>query len=250
MVSELSKITFILSVVAVFLSCSRGADRPLLIGAASSLSNVMNELAVEFKNNHQMEIKITYAASGIINTQIQEGAPIDIFVSADTKYLDELEQSGKILKSIIMCRNKLVFATGSHMSGSAGQLLPTNGKIKKIGIGNPDYSPAGKYAVELLKESELYSLVENKLIYGSNVRQVLSWLENGDVDAAYIYKTDSLLLENIDIAGEWGYISGKSIDYPTMIIRSVKPNKASYDFIKFLGSARAKEILNKFGFGE
>ncbi len=237
---------FIFSVL--LFSCNKQKQKPLVIGAASSMTNVMKELAVEYKNQYKEKVELSFAASGVIATQIEEGAPVDIFISADMKYLNTLKQAGMVAESIILCKNKLVLAVNRKGPLHDRVIILTDEKIRKIGIGNPLYSPAGRYAVDLLEKNKQYNLIKSKFIYGSNVRQVLSWVETGDVDAAFIYKTDAALSNQLSIIKEWSTISGKSIDYPAIIIKTSYPHTGSHEFLDFLGSERARKILHKFGF--
>ncbi len=251
MVGRLIRAAAALAIIFLSVSCSGKGNSVLLIGAASSMSGVMDALIEEYLKNHDAPIETTYAASGIIYAQIMKGAPVNIYVSADMKYLGMLKDAGKVASDMILCRNSLVFAVGDSVPESASEGLgPESGYIKKIGIGNPSYSPAGRYAVSLLKEEGIYSEVQSKLVPGNNVRQVLSWLENGDVDGGFLYKTDVLSSEGVRIEGEWKRISGRTIDYPAVRIVSEDRNETSVSFMRFLRSSRAKSILRKFGFGE
>lgn len=241
-------VVFILILSALLFSCNRRKQKPLVIGAASSMTSVMKELAIEYNNQYKKNVELSFAASGIISTQIEEGAPINIFISADLKYLDTLKQAGMVVKSIILCKNKLVLAVNKKFPLQDRMQILNDEKIKKIGIGNPFYSPAGRYAVDILKKNKLYNLIKCKFIYGSNVRQVLSWVETGDVDTAFIYKTDAALSNQLSIIKEWSTISGKSIDYPAIIIKTSYSYTESQKFLDFLESGRARKILHKFGF--
>ncbi len=251
MVRRLIKAAVVFSLIFFSVSCSGKGNNVLLIGAASSMSGVMDALIEEYLKSHDAPIETTYAASGIIYAQIMKGAPVNIYVSADMKYLGMLKDAGKVASDMILCRNSLVFAVSNSVPEFAAEGLgPESVNIKKIGIGNPSYSPAGRYAVNLLKEEGIYSEVQSKLVPGNNVRQVLSWLENGDVDGGFLYKTDVLHSKGIRIAGEWKRISGRTIDYPAVRIVSENKNETSVSFMRFLRSYKARSILRRFGFGE
>ncbi len=236
------------SALLTFFSCSSGKGNVLVIGSASSLTDVMRVLVQDYEKRYNGNIKLYTAASGIIAAQIQEGAAVDIFIPADIKYLNILKQSGLVLKDDIICKNSLVFAAKAGEAANYTAAI-TDSKIKKIGIGNPEYVPAGRYAVKLLKHMKSYSIVKRKFVYGTNVSQVLRWLESGNVDAAFMYRTDALLYPAIHILKEWRSISGTSIQYPAMVLTATKLREESLRFLAFLSSPEAQLILKKYGFG-
>lgn len=224
----------------IFLNAS--AKTSLTIGAAASLTNVMKELKIEFeKQNPKIKLRMTFAATGTIRMQISNGAPIDIFASANSnfggdanyaKFLDE--------KSIkIMCMNALVFVATKNIS-----ML----KMKRIGIGNPAYVPAGKYAKKLLKSEKLWDKIKDKIIQGNNVRQVLSWLKQGAVDGAFVYATDAAMCKNLKIIKKYTLINDKKLIYPVALTKYCRDKVAAASFISFLTSVKAKKIFKKYGF--
>ncbi len=224
----------------IFLNAS--AKISLTIGAASSLSNVMKELKMEFeKQNPKIKLKMTFAATGTIRMQISNGAPIDIFASANSNFGGNGNYA-KILdeKSIkLICMNALVFVAGKNIS-----LL----KVKRLGIGNPAYVPAGKYAKKLLKSEKLWNKIKDRIIQGNNVRQVLSWLEQGAVDGGFVYATDAAMSSKLKIIKKYTVISGKKLIYPVAMTKACSDKVAAAKFISFLNSDKAKKIFNKYGF--
>lgn len=237
---KLYKYTCIIFTSMIFFSAS--AEKSLTIGAAASLTNVMKELKTEFeKQNPKIKLTMTFAATGTIWMQINNGAPIDVFASANsnfggsddyTKILDE--------KSIeIMCMNALVFVADKKIS-----LL----KVKRLGIGNPAYVPAGKYAKLLLKSEKLWIKVKDKIVLASNVRQVLSWLEQGAVDGGFVYSTDAAMSSKLTIIKKYTVINGKKLIYPVALTKHCRDKAAAAKYVKFLTSNKAKIIFTKYGF--
>jgi molybdate transport system substrate-binding protein len=224
----------------LFLNASAG--KTLTIGAAASLTNVMKELKMEFeKDNPNIKLVMTFAATGKIRMQISKGAPIDVFASANRNFGGN-GNYGKILNKSsikIMCTNALVFVAPKNIS-----LL----EVKRLGIGNPAYVPAGKYAKKLLESKKLWNKVKDKIIQGSNVRQVLSWLEQGAVDGGFVYATDAAMNKKLKVIKKYTVIDGKKIVYPVAITKSCREKATAKDFIIFLISAKAKKIFRKYGF--
>ena len=233
---------YICIIFALMISLGASAEKMLTIGAAASLTNVMKELKTKFeKNNPDIKLIMTFAATGKIRMQLSKGAPIDVFASANSNFGGD-GNYGKILdkKSIkIMCTNALVFVAAKNIS-----LL----EVKRLGIGNPAYVPAGKYAKKLLESEKLWDKVKNKLVQGSNVRQVLSWLEQGAVDGGFVYATDAAMNKKLKIIKKYTVIDGKKIVYPVALTKSCRENTAAKKFISFLASDEAKKIFSKYGF--
>ncbi len=218
------------------------AGKTLTIGAAASLTNVMKELKTEFeKNNPDTKLIMTFAATGKIRMQISRGAPIDIFASANSNFGGK-NNYGNIVdkKSIkVMCTNALVFVAAKDIS-----LL----EVKRLGIGNPAYVPAGKYAKKLLESKKLWDKVKGRIIQGSNVRQVLSWLAQGAVDGGFVYATDAAMNKKLKVINKYTVIGGKEIVYPIALTKSCHEKGAAEKFITFSGSDKAKKIFRKYGF--
>src|SRR6056297_498878 len=132
----------------------------------------------------------------------------------------------------VLCANSLVLVYSADITqnepfagddrtrkGLKLQQLRWSG-IERVGMGNPDYVPAGRYAAQLLKSEQLYSQLQDKLVFAGSVRQALAWLEAGEVDAAFLYRTDAKLVPKLGIAAEWEIIDHRPIQYPAAIIRS------------------------------
>jgi len=218
------------------------AKKKLTVGAASSLTNVMKELKIEFeKQNPNIKLTMTFAATGTIRMQIANDAPIDIFASANSNFGGNGDYK-KILeeKSVkIMCTNALVFVANKKI-----YLLD----VKRIGIGNPAYVPAGKYAKKLLKSEKLWGKIKHKIIQGNNVRQVLSWLEQGAVDGGFVYATDAAMSKKLMIIKKFTLINGKKLVYPAAITKRCRDKVSATKFMVFISSNKAKKIFNKYGF--
>jgi molybdate transport system substrate-binding protein len=221
------------------------AETSLTIGAAASLTDVMGELKTEFeKLNPEIKLVMTFAATGAIRMQIENGAPVDVFASANSNFGGSGDYTKILDKDSvkIMCMNALVFAVGKNSS------VKTISGSKRLGIGNPDYVPAGKYAKKLLESKKLWAEVKERLIMGTNVRQVLAWLEQGAVDGGFVYSTDAAMSDKLKIIEKYTVIAGKKIVYPVAISKQCRNQSAAKKFISFLLSDEAKKKFNKYGF--
>ncbi|MDA3940111.1 MAG: molybdate ABC transporter substrate-binding protein [Spirochaetia bacterium] len=225
----------------------------VFISAASSLTEAIGDIINIFRESHpEVLIRVSFGGSGYLTTQIVNGAPIDILITADERDADRLilQNFATPESKSILCRNKLVLAgMGGQSTDFTYQDLDK--KLKngsKVGMGNPDYVAAGLYTKALLSKSGLLNNFSSDFIKGNSVRQVVGWLESGDVDYAFIYKTDVKLNPEITILEEYNSFDGLKITYPMLITIKGETNPEADLFMKYLNSSRSRSILNKYGF--
>jgi len=234
--------------------CNKKSEPVTLnILAASSLSNVLNDINDLFQHS-TAEIKITaiYAASGDLVTQIENGAPADIYISASTKQMDDLEKKG-LLKSetrINLVGNKIILAVplNSTLKILGFEDLPDS-RVQKIAMGDPGFVPAGSYgreAIELLGLN--YEDLLPKTILASNVMQVLSYLENESVDAGILFVTDIAFSEKVRVVATAPDEVNRKIIYPAAILTAGKNYETAKQYLNFLSGKEARAIFEKYGF--
>ncbi len=222
----------------------------ITVGAAASLQDAANELKDIYAKQHP-EYKITYnfASSGTLQKQIEAGAPVDLFISAGKKQMDELAAQGLIIDSSRqdLLGNTLILIAKKDSSLNSFTGLK-DGSINKISIGTPETVPAGKYAQETLSNLKLWDELQPKMVLAKDVRQVLTYVETGNVDAGLVYNSDAISSKSIRIVAEAPADSHKAIVYPLAIIKNSPNQKAVQAFIDFLSSAEAKAVFEKYGF--
>ena len=160
------------------------------VAAAASLTDVSKEIAAAYKKAQpNVALTFTYGASGTLQTQIEQGAPVDIFMSAAAKQMDALESKNLIDKStrVNLLENKVVLITpkGSALGIKSFADL-ASAKVKKIAVGDPASVPAGQYAEQVFTSLKIADKVKSKLNLGTDVRQVLTWVESGNVDCGVV----------------------------------------------------------------
>lgn len=249
----MKKLFIVLFVLLAIISCSNKKqaieNKEILVLAAASLTDVMKELSRIYEESNNIKINFSFASSGILQNQIEAGAPADIFFSAAQKQMNSLEEKNLIDKKTkkTLLENKLVLIS-PKMSTMKNFYDITNESVKKIGMGDPKIVPAGEYAKEMLENLQLLDKIEPKTIYGSDVRAVLTWTENNDVDLSFVYETDAKIAKNINIIGEAPKGSHKLITYPIAVIESSENKKEALDFIDFLTTKKSLDIFKKYGF--
>jgi len=251
-------LTLILFVVAAVAGCGSAKEQPkanvepvnLTISAAASLQDTTGELKEIFEKQHP-DVTITFnlASSGALQKQIEEGAPTDLFISAGKSQMDALAGKGLIVDASRkdLLGNDLVLIAGkdSKLTGFEGL---TDISVNKISIGTPETVPAGKYAQEALTTLKLWDQLQSKLVLAKDVRQVLTYVETGNVDAGVVYRTDAIAGKDIKIITAAPEGSYKPIVYPMAVIKSTKHPKEAEAFAAFLQSDDAVKVFGKYGF--
>lgn len=231
---------------------SEGEDVELLVSAAASLTDVLNELGdIYMEENSNVDIKFSYGSSGALQAQIEEGAPVDVFFSAAQKQMDALEEGGHIVsdtrKTLLINKVVLIAPVDSQLEiESFEDLLKDD--IEKIAIGDPSNVPVGQYSEEMFTNLNILDDITPKAVYATDVRTVLTWVESGEVDCGLVYATDAYTTDKVKIIAESPEGSHKEVSYPIAAIKDSKNLDAAKAFIDFLSTEEVAETFKKYGF--
>jgi molybdate transport system substrate-binding protein len=222
------------------------------VAAAISLKEAMTEVAAAYKAEGRGEVEFTFGSSGQLQAQVEYGAPLDVFVSAAHKQVDEL-----VTAKLADGSTKRVVA-GSHLVlvvSADAKLVPSkfadlsDPKYRRVAVGEPKSVPAGQYAAQALKALDLLDSLRGRLVYGANVRQVLDYVERGEVDAGIVYATDAKESgDRVRVVARADAKTHDPIEYPAVIILGSRRRKAADDFLDYLTSDKARETLARKGF--
>lgn len=223
----------------------------LTISAAVSLKDAMDIIQNNYQEIHpEVTLNFNFGGSGSLQQQISQGAPVDLFFSAAEDKFDLLLEENAITKEnhTNLLGNELVLVVpkGQQTVQSFDNL--TNQIINQIAIGTPETVPAGKYAKEVLESMKLWTALEDKIIYTKDVRQVLAYIETGNVDAGIVYKTDALMSEQVDIVARADASTHTAIVYPVGILKDTKQYEVAKDFYTYLQSDEALKVFEEYGF--
>ena len=224
---------------------------PLTVSAAISLTSAMQEIKTLYqRTNPNVNVTYNFGASGALQQQIQQGAPVDVFFSAATKQMDALQQKNLLDPGtrINLLTNRLVLITPRNAKALTS-FQDLTGEVSQIAIGEPKSVPAGQYAQELLMKLKIFDSIKSKLVYGNNVRQVLTYVETGNVDAGIVYITDAKESKSIRVAATAQENLHSPIVYPVAVLRDSKNVTAAREFVQFLSGTQARAIFEKYGFG-
>ncbi len=224
----------------------------LTVSAAASLTDALKDIQKVYESKNQnVRLNFNFGASGALQQQIEQGAPADLFLSASSKNMKALVDKRLIdpdnQKNLL--HNELVVvipADGKTAIENVTDL--TKAEIKKAAIGIPESVPAGNYAKEALTNARLWEALQSKMVQGKDVRQVLQYVETGNADAGFVYKTDALTSQKVKIAFAVDPKTYSPIAYPAGIVKATKHMKEAEDFYTYLQSKEALDVFVKYGF--
>lgn len=224
----------------------------LLISAGAGMTEALIDIGEEYKKVAP-NVKITYnfAAAGDLQTQIEQGAPADIFISASPKQMNSLEEKKLIItatrKNIL--KNSIVLIVPKDSTKDIKSFEDcASEKVSMIAIGNPESVPVGQYSQETFSYLNIWDTVSLKANLGASVKEVLAWVESGNVDCGVVYSTDAKISDKVKEVCSAPIGSHKDIVYPAAVVKTSKNKDDAKDFMDFLSSDKAVNVFNKYGF--
>lgn len=214
---------------------------------AASLKEVINELSDNFaKKNASVKFIKNYGASGALAKQIENGAPSDVFISANLEWMDYLTKKNlaDVASIATFTYNTLVFAGKTGKASSMQDL----GKLERIAIGSPKSVPAGEYAMGAFKKAGIDKQLEKKLVMAKDVRESLMYAERGEVDGAFVYRTDALQAKQAKILFTVPQDLYPRVTYPMSLTVTGSKNRDAAAFFAYLHGDDATSVLTKYGF--
>ena len=227
------------------------ASGEIYVFAASSLTDCLNEIIALYQNESGNTVIPVYEGSGTLKKQIAEGADCDIFISANQKHMDELEQEGAVnteTRRDLLSNSLTLIASAEKAETVTDVQSLLDDDISLVAVGEPNDVPAGQYAEELFRNMGIKEEIQTKLVYAKNVRAVLEYVDGGDADAGFVYRTDAMLMENGVIIGDAPAEYYTAVNYPAAIMNNAPQPEAAADFFAFLESDAAKAVFEKYGF--
>ncbi len=230
--------------------CSKKEDTELLIGAAASLEPAMKELRPLFEKQYTgTRLTFTFASSGTIEQQIREGAPVDVFLSASKKQIDSMEKDELLLPDsrVDLYRNEVVLIVPVDSKLEIADFMDIT-KAEIIAIGDPESVPAGQYAKVIFERLGIWEAVYSKATLGKSVTEVSAWVSSGEAEAGVVYKTDAKRNARVKIAASAPEGEGSIAIYPGAILKNTESKVQAKEFLAFLDTKEAEEIMVNYGF--
>lgn len=236
----------------------KSAKTDLNVFAAASMTESLEELKAVFEEeNPDLNLVFNFDSSGTLKTQIAEGAACDVFISAAKKQMDELDPNRESKASKItidpntrfdLLENEVTLAVKEDSNKDIRSFDDINtDKVDTIALGNADV-PVGQYSESLLKNMEIWEMIQDKISFGSNVKEVTSWIREGAVDCGIIYSTDAKAAGLKIVATANTDMLDKKVIYPAALIENSPNREASEKLLDFLKTDRAREVFTKYGF--
>lgn len=226
----------------------------LTIAAASDLNFAMKDLVAEYEKASGHHVKLSLGSSGNFYAQIQNGAPFDLYFSADIGYPKKLEEAGLIVPGSLYryAVGRIVLWTNhtSQRDVSKGLEVLRDPAIKKIAIANPKHAPYGRAAVAAMEHYNVYQLVKDRLILGENISQAAQFIESGACDIGII-ALSLALAPTMKAAGTYWEIPGDAhppLEQGAAILKSSKQQEVAKQFVEFMQDKRGQEIMTRYGF--
>lgn len=225
----------------------------LTVSAAASLTDAFKEIALRFEATKPgTTVRFNFAASGVLLQQIAQGAPVDVFASADQDTMDRGAE-----RKLIATNTRRDFASNALVLIAPLQGAPAiaaladlgRAEVRRIAVGKVASVPVGRYTQQALEAAQLWAGLQPKLVFADNVRQVLDYVSRGEVDAGFVYRTDAELARDkvraaLTVGGH------APVTYPVAVVADSRQAALAKEFVAFLGGAEAQAIMTRYGFGK
>lgn len=225
------------------------AKKELTVAAASDLTKAFAEVGASFEKANNCKIKFSFGSTGTLSQQITNGAPFDVFASADANVIEDLDKKGYIVsdtkKLYALGRIGIATQKDSKIEAKTMQDL-LKPEVKKIAIANPDHAPYGLAAKQALEKAGLWDKVQYKLVYGKNISDTVTLITTGNADAGFIalsLKDDKKLNFNIVDANMHA-----PLKQGMAVTKNAKEEELGRKFIQYVNSTEGKKIMGKYGF--
>lgn len=241
-----------LLLLAVWGAPAAGGERALRVASASDLAIVMPEIVSAFRGASGVRVEVVYGSSGNFVAQIKNGAPLDVFFSADRAYPEALERAGLAERPRVYGAGRIVLwvpADSRLDPGRDGWGVLSDPRVTRIAVANPEHAPYGRAAVEALRRAELYEKVQAKLVYGENVSQAAQFVESGNAQAGiFAY---SLTFSPALSGGKSWEIPARlhaPIEQSVVVLKRARGNPAAEELVRFVTEGPGRQLLSRFGF--
>jgi len=239
--------------VSLFPYCAHAAGQTITVFAAASLSNALSEIDAAYTKETGSPVKESFGSSSALARQVEAGAPAQIFISADMKWMDYLTQKDLIAAQTPLLSNELVLIAPADAPVSPRAIdrsfawLQRLGRDGRLAVGDPDHVPAGIYAREALKSLGAWMDVAPRLARADDVRGALAFVERGDAPLGIVYITDARVSDKVRIVGVFPASSHSPIVYPAGIVKGTA-SPAVQRYYRYLKGPKARAVFLRYGF--
>lgn len=242
------------AVMALSLAVPALAADKITVFAAASLTNALNDIAAHYKKTHGTEVVSSFASSSVLARQIEQGAPADLFISADQQWMDDAVAKKSMIDTTryTLLGNDLVLIAPRSENARP---VTINGKTdwkrllkgERLAVGDPDHVPAGIYAKEALEKLGAWSSLSPVLARANNVRSALALVERNETPYGIVYGSDAVASQKVQVVGTFPEDSHKPVEYPVAIVKD-RDNAAVKAFYNYLKGPEAAAVFTQYGF--
>jgi len=238
-----------LPLVILAVTLAQGGGPPLTVSAAISLTEALEEAATAYRAAGGTTVVFNFGGSNTLARQIVNGAPADVFISADEAQMEVVEKAELVVAGTraAVVTNRLVLVADSRSPVKAVTDLGAPG-VRRIAIGDPAAVPAGVYARQYLEAIGQWTRLEQKIVPVANVRAALTAVQNGSADAAFVYATDARIAPALQVVATISGSHAPRIVYPGCAVKTTRQSAEAAKFLQFLRSAPARAIFERHGF--
>ncbi|EIW20028.1 MULTISPECIES: molybdate ABC transporter substrate-binding protein [Pelosinus] len=223
------------------------------VSAAMGLKDALGEIQKKYEADHSVKIVFNLASSGALQTQIEQGAPADLFISAASKQMDELQKKNLIIpatrKNLVGNQLVLIVPKTSQLELHSFQDL-TNASVTRFGMGVPETVPAGEYAKQVLEKLQVWETVREKAVMPKDIHSVLTYVETGNVEAGIVFSTVAAASDKVKVAAIAPANTHEPIIFLGAVVSSAKHPKEAEAFLQYLTSSDGMAVFTKYGFQE
>lgn len=240
--------------LSVTLAGQAVAAEKVTVFAAASLTNALQEIATQYKKKTAVEVVSSFASSSTLARQIEQGAPADLFISADQQWMDDAvaKKSMDDATRVTLLGNELVLVAPRSDSAKPVTLNEQTDwksllKGERLAVGDPDHVPAGIYAQEALQKLGAWQTVSPSLARANNVRAALALVERNETPYGIVYGSDAVASNKVQVVGTFPASSHKPVEYPMAIVKAHN-NAAVKAFYDYLKGPEAAAVFKQYGF--
>jgi molybdate transport system substrate-binding protein len=244
----------VLTIACLLLACRLAAAQSLAVAAASDLQAALPAIAAQFEKDTGQKITLTFGSSGNFLAQIQNGAPFDVFLSADSDYPKRLERAGLAERGslYVYATGHLVLWTRQDSGIDVRRGLPVliEARVRRIAIANPEHAPYGRAAVAALRHEGLYARVQGKFITGENISQAAQFAQSGSADVG-VLALSLALSPTLKSSGTYFEIpesTHPTIEQAAIVLASSRLKPLARQFVDYLKKPDTERILRSYGF--
>ncbi|MGR5117252.1 molybdate ABC transporter substrate-binding protein [Vibrio astriarenae] len=241
--------------LSLLVSLSVNATENITVFAAASMTDALDEIAQRYERENDIKIKRSYASSSVLARQIAQGAPADLFISANTRWMDYLVEQNAVESDSVapLVRNELVMVVPSSEPVPQVSFTSASDILKllqgtRLAVGDPKHVPAGIYTQQALETLGMWQSLMPVLARANNVRSALLWVERGEARAGVVYRTDAMVSDKVAVISTFPSLSHDAIEYPVAIVTGKSQNETTQDFYDYLKTKEAKQVFRSYGF--